>query len=232
MKKFLWLIILGSVIMSTLFAGIIFKFAIKSDTIKHHIVMIPENESLTQLDVKNIISSFENRLENYEINADISYNDTKNTFEIDFVSKKNSYTYIPEIAEELTERGELTFCEGDTQEFVILDNSDISNAEAVKNPDDNTYYINIEFNEEGTQKFADATRRLIGNQVSIWLDDQLITAPMVNDAITNGEAMIWGDFSKKEAEDLSRIITSTPLPCEFDYNTNSSEIKSIFGIEF
>lgn len=232
MKKFLWLIITGGVITTMLLVGVVLKFIVKADTVSQYITMKPLSENLTQTDIENTVSSFEKRLEKYEIEPEISYNKIENHFEINFTSKKNDYIYLPEIAEELTKRGKLTFCEGDTQEFVILDNSDISNAEAVKNPDDNQYYVNIEFNEEGTEKFADATYRLLGSQVSIWLDDQLITAPTVNDAITNGEAMIWGDFSKEEAEDMAKIITSTPLPCEFDYSTNSNEIKSIFGIDF
>ena len=62
-----------------------------------------------------------------------------------------------------------------------------------------TYFINIRFTEEGTAKFAKATEENIGRVIYIYVDDEIVSCPMVNSAITGGNASI--EFSMEEERD-------------------------------
>ena len=64
----------------------------------------------------------------------------------------------------------------------------------------------------GTKGFAEATQANIGKQIYILLDDQIISAPTVNTAILNGQAMITGNFTNDEAQKLADLIKSGSLP--------------------
>ncbi|HBN82398.1 MAG TPA: protein translocase subunit SecD, partial [Clostridiales bacterium] len=76
---------------------------------------------------------------------------------------------------------------------------------------------------EGAQKFAEATARMRQQKIAIFLDDVLITAPEVNDTITDGQAYITGSFDAKGAADLAATIRSGALP----FKLIPKEINSI-----
>ena len=87
----------------------------------------------------------------------------------------------------------------------------------------NEYVVSLELEDSGKEKFAEATTRLAGNGViSIWMDDTLISYPEVNEAITDGQAMISGGFTAETAKDLADRINSGALPFQLEtvnYNT-------------
>jgi SecD/SecF fusion protein len=70
--------------------------------------------------------------------------------------------------------------------------------------------ILIEVNEK--EKWADVTRRLLGQPLAIYLDDELISAPVVRDVLTDGRATISGSYSLEEARELAEIINLGALP--------------------
>lgn len=74
--------------------------------------------------------------------------------------------------------------------------------------------VSLEFNAKGTEDFANATEANIGNPIYILLDDAIISAPTVNQKISNGEAVISGGFTIESAEELSSLIRSGSLPFE------------------
>ena len=77
-------------------------------------------------------------------------------------------------------------------------------------------YVSITFNEEGTRLFAEATRENLNKIIYIVMDDAVISAPVVQTVIKNGQAMITGQFSAEEAEELAALIRAGALP--FDLN--------------
>lgn len=77
-------------------------------------------------------------------------------------------------------------------------------------------YVALEFNAEGKKRFAEATKANIGKVISIVMDDTIISAPVVQTAITDGNAMISGQFTAEEAEELASLIRAGSLP--FDLN--------------
>jgi preprotein translocase subunit SecD len=83
------------------------------------------------------------------------------------------------------------------------------------------WYVELNFNREGTRAFADVTRRVVNltppqNQVAIVLDGLVVSAPRIIEAIPSGTAQITGSFSRTEAQDLSNVLKYGALPLAFD----------------
>jgi len=86
------------------------------------------------------------------------------------------------------------------------------------------YEIRLSFNGKGTKEFGDVTSRLVGlqppqNQFAIVLDNQVISAPQTNAAITNGSASITGSFTAESARLLADQIKFGALPLSFSLQT-------------
>lgn len=75
-----------------------------------------------------------------------------------------------------------------------------------------TAEVAIEFNGEGSQKFAEITRRNIGKPLAIFLDDMPVTWPNVNQEILGGTAVITGGFSPEAAKSLAVQLNAGALP--------------------
>lgn len=72
--------------------------------------------------------------------------------------------------------------------------------------------VTLKFNEEGTKLFAEATQKYLNQKIEIKLDDEVISAPVVNVAIVNGEAVIEGMEDIEEAGNLAELIRGGALP--------------------
>lgn len=72
--------------------------------------------------------------------------------------------------------------------------------------------VGLQFSPEGTKKFAEITKRNIGRPLAIFLDDQMVTAPLVQNAITDGQAVITGNFTVEEAKRLVINLNAGALP--------------------
>ncbi len=72
--------------------------------------------------------------------------------------------------------------------------------------------VRLQFDDEGTKLFADLTQANLGKPIAIILDGQIISAPTVQSAITDGEAIISGKFTAEEAKQLATRLNSGALP--------------------
>lgn len=70
------------------------------------------------------------------------------------------------------------------------------------------HYVQVVFTEEGSRIFTEATRNNLGRTISIYADGELVSAPVINEVITGGEAIINGAFTEKEAKELCKTIES------------------------
>lgn len=105
---------------------------------------------------------------------------------------------------------------------VIMEGKDIETAQAQRGEGDQ-YVVYFKLTGDGTTKFAEATSRLIGQNISINLDDVEISAPTVNTAITGGEGIVEGSFTAESARQLAVQIESGALPIELE----EIEVRSI-----
>jgi preprotein translocase subunit SecD len=77
------------------------------------------------------------------------------------------------------------------------------------------WVIDFTLTDEGTGTFADVTTRLAGTgRLAIVVDRRVISAPTVNEAITNGTAIIEGSFTANRAKDLATQLNAGALPVE------------------
>lgn len=71
--------------------------------------------------------------------------------------------------------------------------------------------IELEFTPEGRDIFARLTKENIGKRIGIFVDGELVNAPTVQASITDGIAIIVGDYTSQQAEDLAaRLNASIP----------------------
>ena len=68
--------------------------------------------------------------------------------------------------------------------------------------------VSMRMNPEGARAWARVTAANVGKQVAIVLDDQVYSAPNVNQAIEGGQSSITGDFDLEEAKDLANVLKS------------------------
>ncbi len=88
--------------------------------------------------------------------------------------------------------------------------------------------VQLLFNSAGTKKFAQITERTVGKKLAIVLDNQLIEAPTVNQAITGGDAVISGGFTIDAANQLSTQLNAGALPVPLSV-LSSSIIEPTLG---
>ena len=68
---------------------------------------------------------------------------------------------------------------------------------------DASYAISLKFNDEGTAAFATATSENVGKKLAIYINGEEIMASTVNTAITDGNAVITGNYTQQQANDLA-----------------------------
>lgn len=95
---------------------------------------------------------------------------------------------------------------------VGLTGKDLKQAQVQFNPQNGSPEVVLQFSDQGTQKFADVTRRNVGKRVAIFLDDLPITIPVVRQEIADGNAVITGNFSVNEAKQLTIQLNAGALP--------------------
>ena len=94
---------------------------------------------------------------------------------------------------------------------VILTGQNVKDVQIQWEEDAQAYSVLLYFDEEGTEKFEEATRIAYENNnapLKICVNDEVISAPHVQAVISDGEAMISGGFSKESADRLYRSILS------------------------
>jgi SecD/SecF fusion protein len=103
----------------------------------------------------------------------------------------------------------------------VLTGTDVKDAQArsVTNSMQNTeIVVDLTMTDEGTQKFADATTNAYekGETLGIYYDGNIISAPSVKAALTDGQAQITGNFTYDEAEQLASTIRIGGLKLELE----------------
>ncbi len=104
---------------------------------------------------------------------------------------------------------------------VAVEGTDVADAQAGSvsdNMNNQQFVVSLTFTPEGTTKFAEATTRanLLGETIAIYYDGEIVSAPTVNEPITNGTGQISGSFTYEEAEQLASTIRIGGLKVELE----------------
>ncbi|MEE4199543.1 protein translocase subunit SecD [Erythrobacter sp.] len=86
------------------------------------------------------------------------------------------------------------------------------NARAGVNPQTNENVVNIQFDQQGGQRFAQLSTQNVGERFAIILDGEVISAPFFNEPILGGSAQISGNFTAESANQLAISLQSGALP--------------------
>lgn len=123
----------------------------------------------------------------------LATNDAKsNTFEI-LKSKENSEEY-------------------NVEKKITLSGENLTDAQPGFDNLNNQSVVNFKLNNFGAKKFAYATKNNVGRRLAIVIDNEVVSAPVIRDAITSGSGQISGDFTVKEANNLAILLRSGALP--------------------
>lgn len=93
-----------------------------------------------------------------------------------------------------------------------LTGKQLQNARVDFNQQTGGIQVALQFNDEGRDLFAEITRRNIGKRVGIFIDNVLISDPMVTSEIPGGQAVITGVGNLESARELTRSLQSGALP--------------------
>jgi preprotein translocase subunit SecD len=104
----------------------------------------------------------------------------------------------------------------DEQGNVLVSGKNLTDAQARFNPNTQEAYVELKFDKEGADLFAQATTANVGKPLVIVLDGKPISSPIVRQPITDGNAVIEGSFDTKEAQDLAVLLRSGALPVSFN----------------
>ena len=180
----------------------------------------PEGDyDATDVEMDAAKSVIEQRLLNLNITDSEVYVDYDHDHVIvSFPWQAGESDFDPEAAvNELGETAILTFRKGQTEDGEkVITGTDVKKAEAAQLPDDNGGYqwvVALELDGSGKKAFADATTELAGKgYISIWMDEECISAPTVSNAITDGQCHISGNFTYDSAKALADKINAGSLP--------------------
>ncbi|MDP3660817.1 protein translocase subunit SecD [Phenylobacterium sp.] len=82
--------------------------------------------------------------------------------------------------------------------------------------------VSFRFNGQGARRFGDATTQNIGKRFAIVLDKQVISAPVIQGAITGGSGQITGNFTEESANDLALLLRAGALPAPLKVEQQST----------
>ena len=95
---------------------------------------------------------------------------------------------------------------------VILSGANLVDAQPKYDNINNQPIVTFTLDRLGSKRFGQATTKNIGKKIAIILDDEAISAPVIQDSITGGSGVISGSFTFQEATDLALLLRSGALP--------------------
>lgn len=181
------------------------------------------------------------RLSSLGITDSEVYSDSKSDrIIVRFPWQAGETNFDPESAvKELGEMAELTFRMGTESTTdatgksaytgeIVLQGSDVDSASVMSHQNDETMnqeiVVALDLKDTGVQKFADATQQAMNANVpiAIWMDDEQISAPSVNTVITDGSAVITGNFTYETAKKLADQINGGALPFKMETKSTNT----------
>jgi preprotein translocase subunit SecD len=95
---------------------------------------------------------------------------------------------------------------------VLVSGADLVDAQPSFDQRTNEPVVSFRFNSSGARKFAEATQQNVGKPFAIVLDNQVVSAPVIQEPILGGSGQITGNFTVQQANDLSILLRAGALP--------------------
>ena len=174
-----------------------------------HVVLEAEDTDIAKVDddaMQRVVSIMERRINELGLTEPIIQREGERRVIIELPGIKDPDRAIQTIGK--TAMLEFKDEEGNT----LLTGTDLKDAQAVMNQQNNQSVVTLEFSDEGTKKFADATLQNVGRQIAILLDGEILTNPVVREPILGGRAEISGQRDLEESQSLAILLRSGALP--------------------
>ena len=120
-----------------------------------------------------------------------------------------------------------------TDDEIGLTGDDLESAFASTDPNTGEWEVNIAFGDRGTGLFSDLTQRIVGidtKRIAVFLDDELLIAPVSLAWIRDGRSSITGNFSREEARTLAIQLEAGSLPVPLEL-IQESDVDALLGSE-
>lgn len=181
-------------------------------------------------DMDDTVSKLQKRAETYSSEAEVyREGDRRINIEIPGVTDANA------ILEEMGTPGSLYFIRsaGGKSE-TVMEGSDVKNAEALIQENPKTglkeYVVKLTLTDEAAVTFAEVTAESIGESIAIIYDEELLSSPTVQQAITDGQPYITGMTTFEEAEELASFIRIGGLNVQLE-EIRSNVVSAKLGVE-
>ena len=174
----------------------------------------PEKKKLALDGLKNIVERRVNLFGVSEPNVLLSSFEGNDRLIVELPGVKDTKEAINIIGK--TAKLEFATFQGEGEDFQIvptdLSGADLTDARVSFDQTSCRPVVSIQFNSEGAEKFSRITEENIGQPLSILLDGEIISSPIVQETITGGAAQISGDFTLDEARNFAIQLSSGALP--------------------
>ncbi len=180
------------------------------------------NDNPTDAEISATIDKLQRRVDEYSSEGEV-YQEGADRITVEIPVDTSKYD-AHVILDELGQPGQLLFLDQTNYELwasgaeyeTVLTGADVKNAEAgIQGEGINSeYVVSLVFTDEGTTKFAEGTAANIGKIIYIVYDGEVVSSPVVQSAITEGNAVINGMADIDEANNLASTIKIGALPLE------------------
>jgi preprotein translocase subunit SecD len=128
----------------------------------------------------------------------------------------------------------LVTCSKDKKQIYLLDKSIISGdqidtANAGFDQQGNQWVVNLKFKSAAANTWADYTAAHVGTATAFVLDSQVVSAPVIREAIPGGNTQITGDFTAGAARDLANVLKYGSLPLSFE-SSQAETVSATLGL--
>lgn len=175
----------------------------------------PRDDEVSKKDMEQLTAVMRERIDELGVGETVLQPEGDDRLIIELPGVKNPEEAVKAI-------GQTAYLEFKTSDGkTILTGQDLKDAQGALDQTTQEPLISLQFNNEGSKKFAQVTKQLTEDYrqgdprraIGIYLDDQLLTNPNVNEPIPNGQAQISGGFADlDEAANLAALLRAGALP--------------------
>lgn len=180
------------------------------------VTMEVKDDDVTKDELESVKSQLELRVNSMGVAETTAVIEGDNRIRIDIPGVYDTAN----VSTELSKTGSLTFRNSNGD--VLLEGTDVEEATVTTNQQTGYAEVALKMTKSGTEKFKEATTTYLNQTISIYMDEEELVSPTVNTTITNGEAVISGNYTVSKAKNLAALINSGALPVELEVATTQT----------
>ncbi len=111
----------------------------------------------------------------------------------------------------------------------IIDGRDIKSASSGTQPDTGEWVVSLEYKGDAAKTWPQYTANNVGKQTAFTLDTRVVSAPVINQAITGATQITGNPFTEAEATDLANVLKYGSLPLSFS-TSDAETVSATLGL--